>query len=283
MQLAGKIGFLGGGRMAEALIKGIVGAGLTRSDQILAVDPVAERRELLAQQYGIEVAADGAGLAGCGIIILAVKPQIMSKVLTANLQNFRAEHLVVSIAAGISLDYLQACLGETGCRLIRVMPNTPALVLEGASALCGGPGVESADLDTARAIFEAVGSCVILSEAEMDAVTGLSGSGPAYVFTFIEALIDGGVKVGLARPVAEKLTLQTILGSVRLAQATGDHPAILRAMVTSPGGTTIAGLHELERAGFAGIVMDAVESATRRSRELGEQAAARMKSEKFKQ
>jgi pyrroline-5-carboxylate reductase len=283
MQLAGKIGFLGGGRMAEALIKGIVGAGLIRADQVLAVDPVAERRELLAQQYGIEVAADGAGLAGCRIIILAVKPQVMGRVLAANLQNFQAEHLVVSIAAGISLDYLEACLGERGCRLIRVMPNTPALVLEGASALCGGPRVENGDLETARAIFEAVGSCEVLSENEIDAVTGLSGSGPAYVFSFIEALIDGGVKVGLSRPVAERLTIQTVLGSVRLAQSTGEHPALLRAMVTSPGGTTIAGLHELERAGFAGIVMDAVESSTLRSKELGEQAAARMKSEKFGQ
>jgi len=270
--------------MAEALIKGIIRAGLTTGDRILAVDPVAERRELLAQQYGIEVAADGDGLAGCRIIILAVKPQIMGRVLAANLQNFQAEQLVVSIAAGISLDYLEACLGERGCRLIRVMPNTPALVLEGASALCGGPRVENDDLETARAIFEAVGTCVVLSEAEIDAVTGLSGSGPAYVYSFIEALIDGGVKVGLSRPVAEKLALQTVLGSVRLAQATGEHPALLRAMVTSPGGTTIAGLHELERAGFTGIVMDAVEAATLRSRELGEQAAIRMQqSEKFGQ
>ncbi len=280
MQLAGKIGFLGGGRMAEALIKGIVGSGLFRADQVLAVDPSAERRALLAQQYGIEVAADGLGLSGCQIIILAVKPQVMGRALEVNLPNFQPEHLVVSIAAGISLAYLEACLGERGCRLIRVMPNTPALVLEGASALCGGPRVESVDLETAKAIFEAVGSCVVLSEAEIDAVTGLSGSGPAYVFSFIEALIDGGVKVGLSRPVAEMLTLQTVLGSVRLAQSTGEHPAVLRAMVTSPGGTTIAGLHELARAGFAGIVMDAVESATIRSRELGEQAAARMKSEK---
>lgn len=281
MQVEGKIGFLGGGRMAEALIKGIVGAGLVRADRILAVDPVAERRELLTNQYGVEVAADGTGLAGCRIVILAVKPQVMGKVLAANRGNFRAEQLVVSIAAGISLAYLANCLGGLGCRLIRVMPNTPALVQEGASALCGGTGVESSDLETARAIFEAVGSCVVLSEAEIDAVTGLSGSGPAYVFSFIEALIDGGVKVGLSRPVAEKLAIQTVLGSAKLAQATGEHPALLRAMVTSPGGTTIAGLHELERAGFSGIVMDAVESATKRSRELGEQAAARMKSEKI--
>jgi pyrroline-5-carboxylate reductase len=281
MQLAGKIGFLGGGRMAEALIKGIVGAGLAQAAQVLAVDPVTERRELLAREYGIEVAADGGGLPECQIVILAVKPQIMGRVLAENLQNFQAGQLVVSIAAGISLAYLEACLGTRGCRLIRVMPNTPALVQEGASALCAGPRVAGDDLETARAIFEAVGACVVLSEAEIDAVTGLSGSGPAYVFSFIEALIDGGVKVGLARPVAEKLALQTVLGSVKLAQATGEHPAQLRAMVTSPGGTTIAGLHELERAGFAGIVMDAVESATRRSKELGEQAADRLKSEKF--
>ncbi|HSH13673.1 MAG TPA: pyrroline-5-carboxylate reductase, partial [Desulfurivibrionaceae bacterium] len=222
MQLAGKIGFLGGGRMAEALIKGITAAGLTEAARIMAVDPAVERRELLIGQYGIEAAADGAALAECRIVVLAVKPQVMGSVLAANLRNFNAEQLVISIAAGISLDYLEACLGERGCRLIRVMPNTPALVLEGASALCGGARVEDDDLDIARAIFEAVGSCVILSESEMDAVTGLSGSGPAYVFSFIEALIDGGVKVGLSRPVAEKLALQTVLGSVRLAQVTGE-------------------------------------------------------------
>jgi pyrroline-5-carboxylate reductase len=157
------------------------------------------------------------------------------------------------------------------------MPNTPALVMEGASAICGGSNANQNDLETARAIFDAVGKSVVLGEAEMDAVTGLSGSGPAYVFSFIEALVDAGVKVGLVRDVAQTLALQTVLGSVKLAIDTKSHPAELRAMVTSPGGTTIAGLHAMEKAGFQGIVMDAVEAATSRSRELGEIAAKRDK------
>lgn len=275
MQLAGKIGFLGGGRMAEALIKGITEAGLAKPEMVVAVDPSAERRQLLAEQFGVAAAADGAGLADCRIVVLAVKPQIMGKALALNLANFHGGQIVISIAAGISLDFLESCLAGRDCRLVRVMPNTPALVLEGASAICGGSRATASDLDEAQRIFAAVGSSVLLSEAEMDAVTGLSGSGPAYVFSFIEAMIDGGVKVGLARPVAEKLVLQTVLGSVKLALATGEHPACLRAMVTSPGGTTIAGLHEMERAGFQGIVMDAVEAATCRSRELGQQAAVK--------
>lgn len=275
MRIEGRIGFLGGGQMAEALIKGIMAAGVAEAKQLLAVDPAPERRQVLADQYGIAVAADGADLADCRIIVLAVKPQLMGKVLALNLHNLNGAQLVISIAAGISLGFLEAALGERGCRLVRVMPNTPALVMEGASALCGGPRATSDDLDSARLIFDAVGVSVLLSENEMDAVTGLSGSGPAYVFSFIEALIDSGVKVGLARSVAEQLTLQTILGSVRLAKSTGAHPAALRAMVTSPGGTTIAGLHELERAGFQGIIMDAVAAATERSRELGRLAAVK--------
>lgn len=275
MQIEGKIGFLGGGQMAEALVKGLVAAGVTTAQQLVAVDPAPDRRQLLADQYGIAVAGDGVGLADCRIIVLAVKPQVMGKVLAQNLQYFSSEQLVISIAAGISLDFLESALGGRGCRLVRVMPNTPALVMEGASALCGGFRATPGDLDAARLIFDAVGSSVVLSEAEMDAVTGLSGSGPAYVFSFIEALIDSGVKVGLARAVAEKLVLQTVLGSVRLALSTGAHPAALRAMVTSPGGTTIAGLHELERAGFQGIIMDAVAAATERSRELGRLAAVK--------
>ena len=275
MQIDGKIGFVGGGQMAEALIRGMVAAGVAGAAQILAVDPAQERRQLLADQYGIEVAAEGGGLADCRVVVLAVKPQVMGKVIAQNLQFINGGQLVVSIAAGISLAFLEEALAGRDCRVVRVMPNTPALVLEGASALCGGTGVAAGDLETARLIFDAVGISVVLSEGEMDAVTGLSGSGPAYVFSFIEALVDSGVKVGLARGVAEKLALQTVLGSVKLAQTTGAHPAALRAMVTSPGGTTIAGLYELERAGFQGIIMDAVTAATERSRELGRQATVK--------
>jgi pyrroline-5-carboxylate reductase len=149
------------------------------------------------------------------------------------------------------------------------MPNTPAFVLEAVSALSAGPRTTQEDMDIAVTIFDSIGKTVILDEKYFDAVTGLSGSGPAYVFTFIEALIDGGLKVGLNRPDAELLAMQTVLGSVKLAMSSKEHPAQLRAMVTSPGGTTIAGLHELETAGFNGIIMDAIEAATERSKELG--------------
>jgi pyrroline-5-carboxylate reductase len=149
------------------------------------------------------------------------------------------------------------------------MPNTPAFVLEAVSALSAGPRTTQEDMDVAVTIFDSIGKTVILDEKYFDAVTGLSGSGPAYVFTFIEALIDGGLKVGLNRSDAELLAMQTVLGSVKLAMSSKEHPAQLRAMVTSPGGTTIAGLHELETAGFNGIIMDAIEAATERSKELG--------------
>lgn len=272
MKIEGKIGFLGGGRMAEALIKGISEAGLAGADRIVAVDPAGERRRLLAERYHVNAVDDSAALADCGIVILAVKPQVLPHLLRLNRANFSSRQLLISIAAGVSLKVLESALAGCDCRLIRVMPNTPALVMEGASALCPGSLAGEGDLQTAAAIFEAVGKSVVLGEAEMDAVTGLSGSGPAYVFSFIEALIDGGVKVGLAREVAQTLALQTVLGSVKLALDSGRHPAELRAMVTSPGGTTIAGLHEMERSGFQGIIMDAIEAATLRSRELGELA-----------
>ncbi|MEN8142485.1 MAG: pyrroline-5-carboxylate reductase [Thermodesulfobacteriota bacterium] len=279
MDIKNKIGFLGGGRMAEALIKGIIEAGLFEGGNILAVDPAEDRRKLLSASYGIMVESDPDGLAECSIVILAVKPQVMAGLLAAKRHCFNKNQLVISIAAGISLAVIESSLEGCECRVIRVMPNTPALVLEGASALCGGSLTTDDDMDKAVAIFNAVGTSVVLSEAEIDAVTGLSGSGPAYVFSFIEALIDGGVKVGLNRQVAETLALQTVLGSAKLAISTGEHPATLRAMVTSPGGTTIAGLHEMEKAGFQGIIMDAVEAATKRSRELGELAAGRGKKE----
>lgn len=276
MKITGRIGFLGGGRMAEALIKGIIQAGLFAAKQIVAVDPAADRRQLLAKQYKVDVAEDSAVLAACEIVVLAVKPQVLPGLLQGKRAHFNKQQLVISIAAGVSLGVLESSLAGCDCRVVRVMPNTPALIMEGAAALCGGSLANDADLETATAIFDAVGKSVVLSEAEIDAVTGLSGSGPAYVFSFIEALIDGGVKVGLNRPVAETLALQTVLGSVKLAIETGMHPADLRAMVTSPGGTTIAGLHEMERAGFQGIIMDTIEAATKRSRELGEIAAKRV-------
>jgi pyrroline-5-carboxylate reductase len=272
MVLRGKLGFIGGGRMGEALIRGILRAGIIAAEDILVTDPVAERRVYLADTYGVttyDSSEDVHVWSGCATVILAVKPQIMKDVLHGANDKINGSHLLISIAAGIQSSFIDANLPGSSCRIIRVMPNTPAFVLEAASALCQGPRATREDLDTAVTIFNSIGKSLILEEKYFDAVTGLSGSGPAYVFTFIEALIDAGLKVGLNRSDAELLVLQTVLGSVKLAMDSKEHPAQLRAMVTSPGGTTIAGLHELEAAGFNGIIMDAVEAATERSKELG--------------
>jgi pyrroline-5-carboxylate reductase len=273
MALRGKLGFIGGGRMGEALIQGLLKSGLITAEDILATDPVADRRVYLADTYGVNTydsTEDKHVWAGCATVILAVKPQIMKDVLQGAQDRINDSHLLISIAAGIRSSFIDANLPGCNCRIIRVMPNTPAFVLEAASTLSKGPRATQEDMDTAVTIFNSIGKSVILDEKYFDAVTGLSGSGPAYVFTFIEALIDAGLKVGLNRTDAELLVMQTVLGSVKLAMNSKEHPAQLRAMVTSPGGTTIAGLHELEAAGFNGIIMDAVEAATERSKELGQ-------------
>ncbi|MGW8287613.1 MAG: pyrroline-5-carboxylate reductase [Desulfobulbales bacterium] len=272
MTLRGKLGFIGGGRMAEALIQGILKSEIIAASDMLVTDPVAVRREYLADTFRVKIYDTNEAQhiwSTCGTIILAVKPQIMQEVLKEAKTWVNNSHLVISIAAGIQTSFISANLEGSECRIIRVMPNTPAFVLEAASALCQGPRTTAEDMNTALTIFNAIGRSVILEEKYFDAVTGLSGSGPAYVFTFIEALIDAGLKVGLNRSDAELLVMQTILGSVKLAMNSEEHPAQLRAMVTSPGGTTIAGLHKLEAAGFNGIIIDAVEAATERSRELG--------------
>ena len=272
MTLHGKLGFIGGGRMGEALIQGILKTDIIASEDILVTDPVAARRAYLVETYGVksyDSSEDEHIWSDCATVILAVKPQIMKDVLQSARAKVKDSHLLISIAAGIQTSLIDAYLKGCNCRIIRVMPNTPAFVLEAASALCQGPRAAPEDMDTDLTVFNSIGKTVILDEKYFDAVTGLSGSGPAYVFTFIEALIDAGLKVGLNRDDAELLVMQTVLGSVKLAMTSNEHPAQLRAMVTSPGGTTIAGLHELEAAGFSGIIMDAVEAATERSKELG--------------
>ncbi len=269
MKIEKKIGFIGGGQMGEALIRGILQAQLVTADRILVMDPADSRRAALAEQYSVEVHESTAPIwSECGIVILAVKPQIMEKVLQDNRAMIAESHLLISIAAGIPLSFLEEH-APANSRIVRVMPNTPALVLEAASALSAGSCATPDDMATTTAIFDAIGQTVLVDECHLDAVTGLSGSGPAYVFTFIEALIDAGLRVGLSRPVAETLVKQTVLGATKLAMSSSDHPAQLRAMVTSPGGTTIAGMHELESSGFTGIIMSAVEAATKRSAELG--------------
>ena len=262
-----RIAFLGGGNMAEAIIKGILreesAAGL------MVAEISAERRAWLAQAYpGVEVVENSAEAAAWGdVIILAVKPQQSAAVLTSIKSSVTPAKLIISIMAGVRSGSIEEALGS-GTRVVRVMPNTPALIGAGASAICPGSGATAADLDIVDAIFARTGLVVRVDEKQMDAVTGLSGSGPAYVFTFIEALGDAGVKNGLPRDVSARLALQTVLGAARMLAETGEHPAQLREKVTSPGGTTIAGLHVLENGRFRGTIMDAVDAASQRSKEL---------------
>lgn len=256
--------------MGEALIHGILEAGLLAADKIMVTDPDQDRCRYLVETYSILSVADAQALTdGCHILIMAVKPQIMDRVLDVYRQYLSDDHLIISIAAGISLESIEKRLGHN-VRIIRVMPNTPALVLAGASALSPNSRASKEDTAAAVRIFSAIGTCLEVEERLLDAVTGLSGSGPGYVFAFIEAMIDGGVLAGLPRPVAERLVLQTVYGSAKLAMETGEPPAVLKGRVTSPGGTTINGLQVLEEAGFRGAVMTAVEAATERSKELGQ-------------
>jgi len=263
-----RLGFIGGGNMAEAIIKGLLAGGVTAAELVVA-EPMAERREFLRGTYGIDVHADNGEVAArADALIIAVKPQVFRGMATALGAAAFDEKLLISIMAGISTgDIEEACSGST--RVIRVMPNTPALVLEGASAICRGKYATDDDLFFARGIFDLVGTTCVVDEKLMDAVTGVSGSGPAYVFMFIEALSDAGVKNGLPRDVATQLAAQTMYGSAKLLLETGDHPGVLKEKVTSPGGTTIAGVASLERDSFRGAVMAAVDAATARSAELG--------------
>jgi pyrroline-5-carboxylate reductase len=263
------IGFIGGGQMAEAMVRGILAAGLVTKERITIAEPTTARCDYLQAQYGISCTQDAEFLCkGCNVLVVAVKPQLAEQVLTQYRPFITADHLVISIMAGVTLQVLAWYFTEP-VRLIRVMPNTPALVLAGASAFSPNLLATSQDRLIATALFSAVGTCVEVPESQLDAVTGLSGSGPGYVFTFIEAMIDGGVLAGLPRPVAEQLVLQTVYGSAKLALETGEPPAVLKGKVTSPGGTTIAGLQVLEDGAFRGVIMGAVKAATLRSKELG--------------
>ena len=270
MSLKGRrVGFVGGGNMAEALLRGLLGASLVPAELLAATDVRAERTAQLTRQFGITAHADNRRLVReADVVILAVKPQIMAPVLAEIGPAVTDTHLLISIAAGVSTTAIRAALGRDA-RIIRVMPNTPALVLQGAAAIARGTNLQADDLATAEAIFGAVGRVVVLDEALMDAVTGLSGSGPGYVAIVIESLADGGVKMGLDRVTAMTLATQTVLGAAQLLAETGMHPGALKDMVSSPGGTTIAGIAALEEGGLRTTLIRAVERATLRSRELG--------------
>ncbi len=255
--------------MAEAMIRGLLRGGDFAPSEITASGPREERMQELRERFGITATTDNLAAATAQIVVLSIKPQIMSRVLDQVASAIRPDALVISIAAGVPVAAIQSRLAG-GTRVVRAMPNTPALVDAGATALAKGEHALDSDLEEARKIFDAIGLTVVLEESQLDAVTGLSGSGPAYVFLILEALSDAGVKVGLSRRTSQLLAAQTLLGSAKLLLETNEHPGRLKDMVTSPGGTAITGLHTLEHGGVRTTLMNAVEAATRRSRELGE-------------
>ena len=272
----GTLGFIGAGNMAGALIKGLLHSGTVKADHIIASDVSPERLAHVAKTHGIRTTTDNHALVrDSDVIVLAVKPQAIDKVLVQIAGDVTAKHLVVSVAAGVPGAAIEGKLPPS-TRVVRTMPNTPAIVLAGATAIAAGAHATERDVEIARTIFEAVGRVVVLEESLLDAVTGLSGSGPAYVMLMIEALADGGVKVGLHRDTALMLAAQTVFGSAKLLLETGEHPGRLKDQVTSPGGTAISGLHTLEAGGLRRTLIDAVEAATKRSIELGEQMSAKL-------
>lgn len=265
------IAFIGAGNMAEALIKGLLRAGTARPDSLLATGRREERLDPLRRTYGVRTTLDNvAAVREADVVVLAVKPQALDKLLIQVAPAADQKKLFISVAAGVPISVMERRLGQ-GVRLIRTMPNTPSLVGMGACALAPGEHASEEDMAVASRIFQSVGITTVVEENLLDAVTGLSGSGPAYIFLIIEALSDAGVKVGLPRYTAQKLAAQTVLGSAQLLLETNAHPGQLKDQVTSPGGTAIAGLHTLEAGGLRTTLINAVEAATRRSRELGEQ------------
>ncbi|MDX9821585.1 MAG: pyrroline-5-carboxylate reductase [Syntrophales bacterium] len=270
MALDKKVGMIGGGKMGSALIGGMISAGVVEPRNITVSDVMAERLSDLKKNFGVKAVNDnGQALKAADILLLAVKPQNIADVLEEIRGAIDRKTLLVSIAAGIPTRFIEERM-EKGARVVRVMPNTPALVGEGMAAVAGGRAATEEDVRLVEQIFATVGKAVVLKEDLLDAVTGLSGSGPAYGFVIIEALADGGVRMGLNRDVAMQLAAQTLLGAAKLFLVTGKHPGELKDMVASPAGSTIAGLQALEEGKLRATLMAAVEAATLRSRELGE-------------
>ena len=264
-----KIGFIGGGKMGEALAKGLIRAKLSTADSIIVSDVDNKRCQALEEETGIKATQDNREVtANSDVIILAVKPSIMGTILEELKNDITSEHLVVSIAAGIPLNFMESSLKE-GCRAIRVMPNTPCLVGETAAGYALGKNATRNDGELVGRILNAVGKSYLLEEKYLDAVTGLSGSGPAFIYTVIEALADGGVKMGLPRDVSTELAAQTAFGAAKMVLESDAHIGELKDSVTSPGGTTIEGLHALEKGGLSNTLINAVEAATKKSKRLG--------------
>jgi len=275
-----QVGFLGSGNMGEALIRGLLHGHLCRPEQILCSDARPERLKEIREKYGVRGTSHNSEvLKQSDIVILAVKPQIMKQVVEEVARHLDLTKLIISIAAGVPLDAIESCAGKE-LKLIRVMPNICVSVREGVSAIAGGKHASKEDLMMAKTIFDSVGKSILIEEYLLDAVTGLSGSGPAYIFLIIDALADAGVKVGLSRHDSLILSSQTVLGAAKMLIETGEHPGKLKDMVTSPGGTAIAGLHTLEQGGVRTTLINAVEVATERSKALGEMMKNNLKNGK---
>jgi pyrroline-5-carboxylate reductase len=269
MLTATRIAVIGGGNMAESLLMGWLRNGVTSPERVIVSDPQPARRNMLAQRYGVAVSADNHQAAtGAELLLLCVEPQVLDDVLV-EVKSIVQGPLVISVAAGYPLSCIRQYL-NSATRVVRAMPNTPSSIGEGMTALSAVSGLPSDDQATARTLFEAVGKVVFVEERLLDAVTGLSGSGPAFVFAMIEALADGGVLMGLPRSTAQLLAAQTIAGAARMVLEQGDHPGLLKDRVASPGGTTMAGLRCLEDGRLRATLMSAVEAATKRSQELGQ-------------
>jgi pyrroline-5-carboxylate reductase len=265
-----RISIIGTGNMGEALVSGLISSGSSDPENIICTDVRDDQLKSVAEKYGVTTMKNNIeAVDATDIVIYAVKPQIIASVLKETSPSLDMSKLIISIAAGVPLAAIESCL-QKDLRLIRVMPNIAAFVKESASVVAAGKNASEDDIETAMAIFNSMGKTIFLKEnILMDAITGLSGSGPAYIFMIVDAMADAGVKVGLSRQDALYLSTQTVLGAAKLLMETQEHPGRLKDMVTSPGGTAIAGIHTLEKGGLRTTLINAVEVATERSKELG--------------
>jgi len=271
MMIEKQLCILGSGNMGEALVSGLVSSGSARPEMITCTDVREDRLEEMRSRFGVRTTQNNPeAVAASEVVIYAVKPQLMAEVLKETADQLDMSKVIISIAAGVPLRAIESLLNKQ-LRLIRVMPNIAASVKESATAVAAGKHAGKEDIELAMVIFNSVGKSVFLRENYlMDAITGLSGSGPAYIFIIVDALADAGVKMGLSRKDAQYLAAQTVLGAAKMLMETREHPGQLKDRVTSPGGTAIAGIHTLEKGGLRTTLINAVEAATQRSKELGE-------------
>lgn len=263
-----KIGFIGAGNMAEALMRGVIAKGLYRPDEIIASEIYESRREYISRELGVTVTAEGDDVVKRSkFVVLAVKPQQIGDALKAMKKLFTKDHVIMSIAAGVTIDTLKSYVPDS--KIIRVMPNQPCMVLASSSAFSCDSGVTEGEKAMVKAVLDAVGISIEVREGLLDAVTGLSGSGPAYAYMVIDAMADGGVLMGLPRDVSVKLAAQTLLGAAKTILETGEHPDKMKDIVCSPGGTTIEAVRVLEESGLRAALINAVEASALKSKELG--------------